>query len=306
MAATYDCSDSAQLLTGTREMRQAIGRGELVVLPTDTVYGVAADAFTPKAVQRLLDAKGRGRQSPPPVLIPGTATLTALAAEVPQTVTALAEAFWPGPLTLVLKLNPSLSIDLGETGGTVALRIPNHPLALELLQETGPLAVSSANSTGDPAATTAAQAQGMLGDAVAVYLEAGAVSGDGTASTILDATLLTDEGGTLRVLREGGVSREAIVEVLPEVTILDRDEASAEPSAAGGHTDEETAGHPATEISLDGTADESAAGSADGPADNPADGSDEDPAETDDATAAEHSGATPPKTANPSGAANGG
>lgn len=221
MAEVFDCSDTAQLLAASRSARQALGTGRLVVLPTDTVYGVAADAFTPAAVQRLLDAKGRGRQSPPPVLIPNTATLDALAAEVVAPVRALAEAFWPGPLTLVLRAQPSLSWDLGDTAGTVALRIPDHPLALEILRETGPLAVSSANTTGDPAARTIDEARGMLGDAVEVYLDAGPVCGDGTASTIVDATALTAAGGALRILRDGAISREAISAMLPQVTIED-------------------------------------------------------------------------------------
>ncbi len=199
--------------------RQALGRGELVVLPTDTVYGVAADAFNPEAVQKLLDAKGRGRQSPPPVLIPNTHTLAALAAEVSAPISALAEAFWPGPLTIVTLANPSLSWDLGDTGGTVALRIPKHPLALELLSETGPLAVSSANRTGDPAARTAESARAMLGDTVTVYLETGESEGDGVASTIIDATSLTADGGELRILRQGAVSRAAIAELLPQAVI---------------------------------------------------------------------------------------
>ncbi|QIK62692.1 threonylcarbamoyl-AMP synthase [Leucobacter viscericola] len=219
MAEVFDCSDSSQLLSGTRTARHALGRGELVVLPTDTVYGVAADAFSPDAVQRLLDAKGRGRQSPPPVLIPNSATLAALAAEVTTPLSQLAEAFWPGALTIITQANPSLSWDLGDTGGTVALRIPNHPLALELLRETGPLAVSSANKNGEPAGRTAEAAREMLGDSVAVYLEAGESDGDGLASTIIDATKLTEEGGSLRVLRQGAVSREAIAELLPKVTI---------------------------------------------------------------------------------------
>lgn len=221
MAEVFDCSDSSQLLSGTRKARQALGRGELVVFPTDTVYGVAADAFSPDAVQKLLDAKGRGRQSPPPVLIPNTATLAALAAEPNASVSALAEAFWPGALTIITQANPSLHWDLGETGGTVALRIPDHPLALELLQETGPLAVSSANKTGEPAGQTALAAREMLGDTVAVYLEAGGVENDGVASTIIDATSLTEDGGELRILRQGAVSREAIAAVLPQVTIKD-------------------------------------------------------------------------------------
>jgi len=221
MADVFDCSDGSQLLPGMRMARRAIGAGELVVIPTDTVYGVAADAFTPAAVQRLLDAKGRGRQSPPPVLIPNAGTLAALAASVPAPLSALAEAFWPGPLTIVTTANPSLSWDLGDTGGTVALRIPDQELALELLQETGPLAVSSANKTGEPAARTAEGAREMLGDSVSVYLEAGETPGDGVASTIVDATGLTDEGGTIRILREGGITREAIAEVLPQVVFGD-------------------------------------------------------------------------------------
>lgn len=221
MAEVFDCSDSTQLLPAARNSRQALARGELVVLPTDTVYGVAADAFTPSAVQRLLDAKGRGRQSPPPVLIPNAATLDALAAQVVEPVRRMAEEFWPGPLTIVLPAQPSLSWDLGDTGGTVALRIPNHALTLELLRETGPLAVSSANATGKPAAKNIAEALEMLGDAIAVYLDAGQIAGDGVASTIVDATGLTDEGGSLRILRQGGITRADIAQLLPQVTIED-------------------------------------------------------------------------------------
>ena len=218
MAEVFDCSDGAQLLEGTRLARQAIGRGELVVIPTDTVYGVAADAFSPAAVEKLLAAKGRGRQSPPPVLIPNVGTLAALAAEAGESLHTLAEQFWPGALTIITRANPSLDWDLGETGGTVALRIPNNALARELLQETGPLAVSSANKTGLPAAGTAAEAEAMLGDSVAVYLEAGEARGE--ASTIIDATRLDAGGsGIVRVVRAGGVSLEALQQALPDATV---------------------------------------------------------------------------------------
>ncbi|MBO1903013.1 threonylcarbamoyl-AMP synthase [Leucobacter weissii] len=219
MSEVFDCSDGNQLISAARAARQAIGRGELVVLPTDTVYGVAADAFSPDAVQRLLDAKGRGRTSPPPVLIPGIETAAALAAEIPEAVRELAEAFWPGPLTIVLPARPSLDWDLGETGGTVALRIPDHELALELLRETGPLAVSSANRTGEPAARSVARAREMLGGDVAVYLDAGELPGSGAASTIVDATRLAAEGAGLRVLREGALARDEIAAAVPQVTI---------------------------------------------------------------------------------------
>ncbi|MGN6502686.1 MAG: L-threonylcarbamoyladenylate synthase [Pseudolysinimonas sp.] len=210
--ATYDTSDPEALLTGMRLARQAIATGELVVMPTDTVYGVAADAFSPAAVQRLLDAKGRDRTAPPPVLIPGVATLDALAETVPDEVRALVEAYWPGGLTVILRARSTLSWDLGETRGTVALRMPAHPIALELLAETGPLAVSSANATGEPAATTAAAAEAMLGDAVAVYLDAG--EGGTQASTIVDATALESPQGKLRIVRSGVIPDADIVRVV--------------------------------------------------------------------------------------------
>lgn len=200
-----------------RHARQAIGRGELIVLPTDTVYGIAADAFSARAVAGLLEAKGRGRQQPPPVLVPGVGTLRALVAEVPEPVERLVEAFWPGGLTIVLPAQPSLSWDLGDTRGTVAVRMPAQNLALELLEETGPLAVSSANRTGMPAALTIDAARDMLGDSVAAYLDAGP-SATGIASTIVDATRLV--GGSeplVRILRDGAVSRERLREVLGDL-----------------------------------------------------------------------------------------
>jgi L-threonylcarbamoyladenylate synthase len=216
MAPIYDCSDDAQLLTGMRLARLAIGKGELVVMPTDTVYGVAADAFSPRAVSRLLDAKGRDRTAPPPVLVPGIPTLDALADEVSDEVRALVAEFWPGGLTVILPARSSLSWDLGETRGTVALRMPSNRIALELLSETGPLAVSSANLTGQPAAMTAIEAERMLGESVSVYLDGGAVGSDypdaaaSTGSTIVDATGLTATDGKLRIVRHGVIPDDAI------------------------------------------------------------------------------------------------
>jgi len=219
MSSLIDTRDADQILTGMRQARLAIGRGELVVLPTDTVYGVGADAFSPAAVQRLLDAKGRGRRQPPPVLVGSTATLSALVETVPEPVQRLVDAFWPGGLTIVLPAQPSLVWDLGETHGTVAVRMPDHKVALALLEETGPLAVSSANLTGQPAAVDAEAARGMLGDSVAVYLDAGEATG-GVASTIVDATSLVRPGdgdATVRVLREGAISRDALAGVLGDL-----------------------------------------------------------------------------------------
>ncbi|WP_029146160.1 L-threonylcarbamoyladenylate synthase [Microbacterium luticocti] len=217
MSPLYDCDVPEQLLAGMRQARQAISRGELIVMPTDTVYGVAADAFDPAAVARLLAAKGRGRQQPPPVLVAGRPMMQALVFEVPDPVEQLIEAFWPGGLTVVLPSQPSLSWDLGDTHGTVAVRMPDHRIALELLEETGPLAVSSANLTGRPAAIAADDARDMLGESIAVYLDAG-FSRTGVASTIVDATTLT--GGAdpvVRVLREGAIGRDRLREVIGDL-----------------------------------------------------------------------------------------
>lgn len=186
----------------------AVSRGEVIVLPTDTVYGVGADAFSPDAVARLLAAKGRDTQMPPPVLIPSVRTVDGLARDVSAVARALMDVFWPGPLTVIVHAQPSLAWDLGETRGTVALRVPYHGAALALLARTGPLAVTSANLTGKAAATSAEDAREQLGSAVSVYLDAGD-SPLGVASTIVDAT-----GPALRVVRDGGVSWDKLVEVV--------------------------------------------------------------------------------------------
>ena len=186
----------------------AIQRGRLVVIPTDTVYGVAADAFDPEAVIRLLEAKGRGRDMPPPVLVGSAGTLDALASNVRPYVRALCDAFWPGPLTVVCVEQSSLQWDLGDTRGTVAVRMPDHEAVRTLLDRTGPLAVSSANLTGRPAATDGDAAMEMLGDRVDVVIDAGPTPGN-VPSTIVDAT-----GVQPRLLRLGAISVEQLDEVL--------------------------------------------------------------------------------------------
>ena len=196
---------------GVAQAVSALRRGDLAVLPTDTVYGIAADAFSPPAVDRLLAAKGRGRDMPVPVLVGSWRGLDGLADHVTPAMRSLVEAFWPGPLTLIVRAAGSLAWDLGETRGTVAVRMPLHPVALAVLEETGPLAVSSANRTGMPPATDAAQAYDQLGDSVAVYLDAGS-SGDAVPSTIVDLT-----GEVPVVRRAGALSLEDLRAVLPEV-----------------------------------------------------------------------------------------
>src|SRR5215813_10529945 len=187
MSEIYDCADETQRAEGLAAAVTSVLKGALVVLPTDTVYGIGADAFRPAAVESLLTAKGRGRDMPPPVLVGTVRAANALIEDLGPYGKDLIDEFWPGGLTIVCRASRSLNWDLGDTRGTVAVRMPQHPVALDLLKETGPLAVSSANRTGSPAATTAADAQEQLGNAVSVYLDAGRCS-SGLASTIVDLT----------------------------------------------------------------------------------------------------------------------
>ncbi|MEY4276652.1 MAG: hypothetical protein RIS26_1115 [Actinomycetota bacterium] len=205
----FNAAVTTELLEGMRQAKQTIGRAGLVVLPTDTVYGIGADAFSAFAVNKLLETKGRGRQSPPPVLIPSLDTLRALTDNPPAIAFKLAEKFWPGALTLILRAQPSLSWDLGETKGTVALRIPDNEIALALLKEVGPLAVSSANLTGEPAAENVEAAEEYFGDKVSVYLDGGQ-SPSAKPSTILDLT----DPGFVKVVRVGKLSVAQIKKVV--------------------------------------------------------------------------------------------
>jgi len=213
----YRTADGDEREAGVTAAATAIRRGRLVVLPTDTVYGVGADAFDPAAVRRLLAAKGRGRDMPPPVLVSAASTLDALAVSVPGYARALIEELWPGPLTVVCTQQPSLQWDLGDTRGTVAIRMPDHEVALELLSRTGPLAVTSANRTGMDPATDADRAEEMLGDAVEVVLDAGESPGP-VPSTMVDVT-----GPDARVLRPGAVPLERLRELVASAgaTVVD-------------------------------------------------------------------------------------
>jgi len=205
---TFDCSDAAQRATGIASAISTLKSGRLVVLPTDTVYGLGADAFNSEAVAALLAAKGRGRNMPVPVLVGSWNTIDGLVYSVPPQARLLIEKFWPGALSLVVRQAPSLSWDLGDANGTVMLRMPLHPVAIELLREVGPMAVSSANMSGQPAAVTAKDAQDQLGGLVDVYLEAGTAARQ-AASTIVDLT-----GPAPKVLRQGPITAEQIAEVL--------------------------------------------------------------------------------------------
>jgi tRNA threonylcarbamoyl adenosine modification protein (Sua5/YciO/YrdC/YwlC family) len=208
MADIFDCADPDQRSRGITSAVAALKAGRLVVLPTDTVYGIGADAFDSTAVDALLSAKGRGRDMPVGVLVGSWHTIEGLVYGMPDGARDLVRAFWPGALSLVVVQAPSLRWDLGDAHGTVMLRMPLHPVAIELLREVGPMAVSSANVSGQPAAVDADEARRQLGDLVDTYLDAGP-SAQQAASTILDLS-----GNTPRILREGPVSTERIAEVL--------------------------------------------------------------------------------------------
>lgn len=206
--AIYNCLEPGGREQGLRAASELIREGHCVVLPTDTVYGIGCDAFNNDAVSTLLATKRRGPDMPVPVLVGSWITIQGLVREFTETTKTLVEAFWPGGLSIVVPEAPSLPWNLGDTRGTVLLRMPNQPLALELLQETGPLAVSSANLSGHPPALTAADAKTQFGEEVGVYLDGGEAR-EGVPSTIIDIS-----GPAPVVLREGAVPTERIGEVL--------------------------------------------------------------------------------------------
>ncbi|AZZ82782.1 MULTISPECIES: L-threonylcarbamoyladenylate synthase [Gordonia] len=208
MSIVFDCNDPQSRSAGIRAAVGAAKAGRLVVIPTDTLYGVGCDAFDSDAVGSLLAAKHRGRDMPVPVLVGSWHSIDGLVLSVPQAARDLIEAFWPGGLSLVVRQAPSLAWDLGDTDGTVMLRMPLHPVAIELLREVGPMAVSSANVSGRPPATTVDEAREQLGDEISVYLDGGPAP-VAQASTIVDVS-----GAQPRVLREGAITIEAVAEVL--------------------------------------------------------------------------------------------
>ena len=198
--------------------------GGLLILPTDTVYGIGALASDAAGVSRLLAAKGRDRRMPPPVLVADPAQAFDVVARPPAAARALIAAFWPGALTLVLDARADLGWDLGESGGTVALRMPDHPLALELLRRTGPMAVTSANRTGLAPATDAAAALAAFPGRVALA-DDDAAGPHGADILLLDggptpgpvpSTIVSLAGGSPGpvVVREGAVSRAEFAAVL--------------------------------------------------------------------------------------------
>ena len=228
MSKHFDCRDAQQRTEGIEAAVTAVRAGELIVLPTDTVYGIGADAFIPSSVTTMLAAKGRGRNMPPPVLVGTARAAAALVDDLGTFGQDFIDEFWPGALTLVFRASPTLLWDLGDTKGTVALRMPLHSVALDVLKQTGPLAVSSANRHGQPAAVSADEAQQQLGETVSVYLDGGPCA-DTVPSTILDLT------GTIpKVLRTGAISVDrlrAVASVLAEDEYYQENTADFKPAA---------------------------------------------------------------------------
>lgn len=256
-----DVTDPLTRAGSLKRAAQALKEGECVVLPTDTVYGIGADALDPLAVQRLLMAKERGRDMPPPVLIGDAAVLPALCDRVPPAAQELAGAFWPGGLTLIFRAQEDLTMDLGETNGTIAVRVPDQDAARDLLRITGPLAVSSANKSGHPAAREVADALNQLGTSVAVYLDGGP-SPIGESSTIID--FASEEAG--KVLRQGALLIEDIHRVAPGVVPLDPGPAEPSETAEAPETTAEPAGHSDAEDTAAGAGSQSITGPENGQA----------------------------------------
>lgn len=269
MSRSYDCSEPMERTRGIAEAVSAVRRRELIVLPTDTVYGIGADAFTPAAVTALLDAKGRGRDMPAPVLVGSVRAAQALVEDFGTYGQDLVDEFWPGALTLVCRANSTLAWDLGDSKGTVAVRMPLHSLALELLKETGPLAVSSANRSGAPPARTSGDAKTQLGESVEIYLDDGP-SGEAEPSSIVDLT-----GAVPRLLRAGAISEQRLRQVCG-VLLTDEDEpapdseSAASPDTTTETAEGQTAEKPADEP-RDETEDKPGGETEDKPADEPVD-----------------------------------
>ena len=211
MTLTFYMDNPVDRIRGISAAATAVQRGDLVVLPTDTVYGIGCDAFSPKSVTALLAAKGRGRDMPVPVLVGHPNVVDGLAYDLSPAARELIDGFWPGALTVVVKAQHSLAWDLGDVDGTVAIRMPLHPVAIELLRATGPMAVSSANRSGSTPATTAEEALDQLGEDVSIYLEAG-TCGDPIPSTIVD---LTSE--VPKIVRLGAIDLDTLRSVCPEI-----------------------------------------------------------------------------------------
>lgn len=207
-----DCVDVATRERAINAAVSAIKRGDLVLLPTESVYAIATDPFSRRGVAAIRAAKGQSEGSPLPLMVPSAQTVQGIATGVSATVQALMQAFWPGPMTLLLPSQPSLAWDLPRAL-PVAVRMPIHPLTLAILERTGPMIVTAANSAGGGAPRTLNDAVEQLGECASVALDLGELTGQDMASTVIDVT-----GVTPKVMREGALSITHVREVLPDLT----------------------------------------------------------------------------------------
>ncbi len=185
----------------------ALSGGDIIGLPTDTVYGLAADPFHTGAADRLFAVKGRPRNVELPVLVCDEAQALSLCTAVPEAARRLMALYWPGPLTIVLPRRPDLAADLGEEDSTIGIRCPAHPVPLAICRKMGPIATTSANRHGEPALTTAQEVAESLGAELTLVLDAGPSSAQ--PSTVVDCT-----GETPKALREGQLSWDEIAAAL--------------------------------------------------------------------------------------------
>jgi tRNA threonylcarbamoyl adenosine modification protein (Sua5/YciO/YrdC/YwlC family) len=212
MTLRYDCSTVKERTRALKAATSAVRRGDLVVFPTDSAYGVGTDAFSPTGVAGLRRAKGRGRELPLPVLIGSPQTLSGIAAKVGDSARRLIEDFWPGPLTLVVRAQPTLTWDIPDNG-VISVRMPLHPLAIDLLRQAGPMVVTGANAPGEPLPRTCGEAERQLGNAIGMFLDAGELAPMDTSS-IIDVT-----GKQPILLREGGYPASVLRESCPGLVI---------------------------------------------------------------------------------------
>ena len=205
-----DCSDRNGRGRSISTAASAARRGDVVLVPTESSYGLATDAFSVRGVRSIRWAKGQMSQVPLPVLVPSVMTVGGIAAGMSNEARVLMTAFWPGALTLLMRAQPTLAWDL-PTDAPLAVRMPLNPVLLELLDKTGPLVVTAANGAGLPAPLTVDEAIGQLGEAWVVALDAGPIL-PAEPSTIVDVT-----GEGVVIMRHGGVSTELLREICPEL-----------------------------------------------------------------------------------------
>ncbi|PSL45795.1 translation factor SUA5 [Salsuginibacillus halophilus] len=211
-----------------QEAAKALQDGKTIAFPTETVYGLGGSAWKPDAIDRIFSAKGRPNDNPLILHIGSKNQLDELVLQVPKLAETLMDAFWPGPLTLILPKRPEVPERV--TGGlnTVAVRLPGHKLARELLQASGvPVAAPSANRSGRPSPTTAAHVEKDLSGRVDGIVDGGA-TGFGLESTVVDAT-----GTTPVILRPGGITSEAIQKVCGSVEVAEKEDNEAHPQSPG-------------------------------------------------------------------------